>query len=275
MIPVVDFFGHSVSRLLVGGNPFSGHSYISRELNEEMLDYHTAHTLVETLLAAEATGYNTCALLADDFTLRMLREYRNCGGRLQWIAQTHPSVRLDANLMGIMGQDPIAIFHQGTMTDNLVEAGRVDELRDNIKRIKDTGKPTGMATHVPETLMRAEDEDWGVDFYMACAHNLRRNKRYESSFITGKFHDLTFHDEDRAAMFDTIRQCPKPCIAFKVLSGGHLCQTSETIEEAFRQAYRGIKPGDLVVVGVFQKHKDQLGENAALVQRVLAESPRT
>ncbi|MDF2686111.1 MAG: hypothetical protein K0S55_1292, partial [Clostridia bacterium] len=26
MIPTVDFFGHKISRLIVGGNPFGGHS---------------------------------------------------------------------------------------------------------------------------------------------------------------------------------------------------------------------------------------------------------
>ncbi len=241
-------------------------------MNEEMLDYHTSRGVVDTLLHAEKSGYSTCLLLSDDFTLRVLREYRNCGGNMRWIAQTHPSMLLQANLIGIMKQDPIAIFHQGTMTDNLVEAGNLSELRDNIKRIKDTGKPAGMATHVPETLIRAEEEGWGADFYMACVHNLRRNGRYQSSFITGKFHNLEFYREDRAVMFNTIRQCRKPCIAFKILSGGHLCSTTETIEAAFRETYNSIKKTDLAVVGVYQKHKDQLAENACLVKKVLAEN---
>jgi hypothetical protein len=273
MIPTVEFLGHQVGRLIVGGNPFSGHSYISQASGEEMLNYYTASRVVETLFRAEELGYNTCLLLSDDFHLRVLREYRNCGGKMQWIAQTHPPMLLRTNLINIMKQDPIAIFHQGTVTDNLVEAGQIAQLRDNIKMIKDTGKPTGLATHVPDTLMRAEEEDWGLDFYMACVHNLRRNKRYESSFITGVYNNLTFYHEDREIMFNVIRQCAKPCIAFKILSGGHLCRTPESIADAFRETYRSIKPGDVAVVGVFQKYSDQLAQNAELVAKVLAELP--
>jgi len=272
MLPTVDFFGHEISRLLVGGNPFSGHMYVPWITSDEVLDYHTADRIVETFFRAEELGYNTCLLLSDDFTLRVLRQYRNNGGKMNWIAQTHPSVMLKANLMGIIKQNPIAIFHQGTMTDNLVEAGKIEELKDNIKMIKETGKPTGMSTHVPETILRAEEENWGVDFYMACVHNLRKYNRYQSSFITGKTLNHTFYKDDRQEMFDVIKKVEKPCIAFKILSGGHLTVTPEALEGAFIETYENIKPNDVAVVGIFQKYKDQLKENVELVNKVLSES---
>ena len=38
----VDFFGHKVSKLIVGDNPFNGHSYITHIVpKQEMIDYHT------------------------------------------------------------------------------------------------------------------------------------------------------------------------------------------------------------------------------------------
>jgi hypothetical protein len=269
MIPTVDFFGQQVSRLIIGGNPFSGHSYIPSVPGSEMLDYYTMDAVVQAHLDAQLSGYNTSMLLSDDFTLRLLREYRNNGGTMQWIAQTHPPILLESNLYGIMSQNPIAIFHQGTMTDTLYEAGKIGELTDNIKRIKDTGKPTGISTHVPEVILRAEDENWGVDFYMACVHNMRKRQRYESSFITGIHHEFGFYAEDRAEMFNVIQQISKPCIAFKILSGGHLCDTPQSLEEAFRETYANIKPTDMAVVGVFQKYKNQISENAEIVKRLL------
>ncbi|NSW89609.1 MAG: hypothetical protein HPY74_02815 [Firmicutes bacterium] len=271
MLPTVNFFGHEISRLIVGGNPFSGHMYVPWISSDEVLDYYTADRIVETFFHAEELGYKTSLLLSDDFTLRVLRQYRNSGGKMNWIAQTHPPVMLKANLMGIMKQNPIAIFHQGTMTDNLVEAGKIEELKDNIKMIKETGKPTGISTHVPETIIRAEEENWGADFYMACVHNLRKYNRYQSSFITGKTLNHTFYKEDRQEMFNVIKKVEKPCIAFKILSGGHLAVTPETLEGAFRETYENIKPYDVAVVGIFQKYKDQLKENAEIVSRVLSE----
>jgi hypothetical protein len=69
-------------------------------------------------------------------------------------------------------------------------------------------------------------------------------------------------------MFETIRKVKKPCIAFKILSGGHLCNNPEQLEAAFREAYSNIKPDDMAVVGVFQKYTDQLTQNADIVKRI-------
>ena len=37
-LPTADFFGHAVSRLICGGNPFSGFSHVSAELDREMIE---------------------------------------------------------------------------------------------------------------------------------------------------------------------------------------------------------------------------------------------
>jgi hypothetical protein len=139
------------------------------------------------------------------------------------------------------------------------------------------GKPVGLGTHVPETILRSEDEDWGVDFYMACLHNTRKRGGEPSSFITGKAKHLKFFMEDREEMFKVIRQVQKPCIAFKVLAGGQMFygKTPEEIpgvvEAAFRETFANIKPTDLATVGFFQRDKDQLRENAEIAGRVFAQ----
>ena len=51
MIPQVDFFGTQVTRLIVGDNPFSGHSYIPDIANgNEMMDYYTRRRLLRRCL---------------------------------------------------------------------------------------------------------------------------------------------------------------------------------------------------------------------------------
>ncbi len=44
-LPMVDFFGHQVSRLICGGNPLSGFSHFSSEMDQEMIDYYTMPNL--------------------------------------------------------------------------------------------------------------------------------------------------------------------------------------------------------------------------------------
>ena len=278
MIPTVDFFGTQVSRLFIGDNPINGHSYIPEiHSGGEMMDYFTAQNVVKALFEAEKLGFTTCLPLANDFMLRVIRQYRNEGGKINWIFQPYPAVDIAVNVRQMMACDPVATYHQGTTTDGLCEAGKTEVLLDNIKKLKACGKPVGLGTHVPETILRSEDEDWGVDFYMACLHNTRKRGGEPSSFITGKAKHLKFFIEDRQEMFEVIRQVAKPCIAFKVLAGGQLfygktsAEIPGTVEAAFRETFTNIKPTDLATVGFFQRDKDQLRENAEIARRVLAE----
>ena len=175
MIPTVDFFGTPVSRLFLGDNPVNGHSYIPEVCSgEEMMNYFTAQRVVEALFEAEKLGYTTCLPLANDFMLRVIRQYRNEGGKINWIFQPYPAIPVEVNVRMMMACNPIATYHQGTTTDGLCEAGKVDVLRDNIKKLKALGKPVGLGTHVPETILRSEDEDWGVDSTWPACHTRKR-----------------------------------------------------------------------------------------------------
>ena len=70
-------------------------------------------------------------------------------------------------------------------------------------------------------------------------------------------------------MTRTIRQVSKPCVAFKVLAAGHHCRTPQGIEDALRDAFDNIKPVDVVLLGMWQKYKDQVSQNTATVRRIL------
>jgi hypothetical protein len=43
------------------------------------------------------------------------------------------------------------------------------------------------------------------------------------------------------------------------------------VEAVFRETYQNIKPTDIACVGVFQKYKDQLKENADIAAKVLSQ----
>ncbi len=56
----VDFYGHKVSKLIMGDNPFNGHSYIPEFFSkEEMRNFHTEEKIIEALHTMEEMGVNT------------------------------------------------------------------------------------------------------------------------------------------------------------------------------------------------------------------------
>lgn len=192
------------------------------------------------------------------------------------IYQSYPPIGLKVNIRIMMETKPIAIYHQGTTTDNLCESGDFKKLHDNLKLIRDTGLPIGFATHDPETILLSEKEGWDVDFYMACLYNARRDNRgEESGFITGKSKHLEFYPNDRFVMYDVIKRVKKPIIAFKIFAGGQIfCDKTtdeipKVIHSAFKEAYDNIKPFDITCIGVFQKYKNQIKENTDIVKSIL------
>ena len=87
-LPTIAIGLHRVSRLIIGGNPYSGISHHSPAKSKEMEDYYTAGRIMADLREAERCGINTVLARADRHIMRVLNEYRNSGGRIQWIAQT-------------------------------------------------------------------------------------------------------------------------------------------------------------------------------------------
>ncbi len=77
-----------VSRLAIGGNPFSGFSHQGEKRDTEMRRYYTVARIKETLRRAEAAGINTFFGRADNHVIRTLQEYWDEGGTIQWFAQT-------------------------------------------------------------------------------------------------------------------------------------------------------------------------------------------
>ncbi|MBT3319867.1 MAG: hypothetical protein HN948_09870 [Clostridia bacterium] len=274
----VDFFGTSVSRLIMGDNPFNGHSYVPEIYDgEEMMDYYTAENAVKALFEAENNGITACMPLATDYMLRVLRDYRNQGGRMDIVFQPYPAIDLKINVRMMMAMDPIAIYHQGTTTDNLNEGGDIEKLRENIKILRDSGLPVGLGTHVPETVARSEEEDWGVDFYSTCFCNARRgDEGRQSGFITGETKKLVFRIEDRHDMFDVVQSVKKPFILYKLFAGGQIfydkdeAQVRAAIYDAFKEADERIKDTDLLCVGVYQKYKNQMKENVDIFKSTYA-----
>ena len=261
-MPIVDWFGHSISRLIVGGNTISGFSHMSPELNAEMEDYFTTERVLQLFDACEKQGITTMQLRGDKHILRLIREYRLRGGKMEWIAQTTPEIgSFERNIASIMAYKPAMIYHHGVHADTLFLEGRTDELLAHLEVMRATGCPVGLGTHMPQLIEYAERNKWPVDFYMACAYNISKPERKQLA-AAQKSEDPLFDEGDPPLMYAAIRATQKPVLLFKILGASRRCASQETVRAAFCEAFAGIKPSDCVVVGMFPKYADQVALNA-------------
>jgi hypothetical protein len=275
LLPTVHWGGHEITRLLVGHNPLKGVSHQSEALSREMRDYFATDPgrCVDLLRRCEQTGINACQVgyrSSEGYVEEMLHAHHAAGGRLKWIAtfyakpQDREAARNELHRLLQREPRPIGVQHVGNTTDELMRAGQVDLSLDNLKRFRDAGLLVGLGSHNHEVIDYAETRGWDVDFYQCCF--------YRSVFsLTGAGPGKeAFEEEARQSMTRTIRQVTKPCIAFKVLGAGRHCRSPADLEAALRFAFANIKASDVVLLGMWQKHQDQVGENARLVRQILA-----
>jgi len=270
LLPTIDFCGSAVTRLICGGNPLSGYSHFSQDMDWEMITYYTMPNIQALLDECLEQGINTFQSRGDRHQMRAFLEHREHGGQIQWIAQTASEFRsIEANIREIARYKPIAIYHHGTHTDNSWHTGEIDKMRDLIKTIKDHGMPAGLGTHIPEVIEYAEEHAWETDFYMGCFYNLARGYKAAPATARDAYKNDKFPAEDPPRMTKTLRAVRKPCLGFKIMAASRNCATTDSTRAAFASAFANLKDSDAVVVGMLQKHKNQVAENAALVRDVL------
>lgn len=266
----VDFFGHKVSKLILGDNPFNGHSYIANFINgQEMVEYATENRILDAMHQMEELGVNTMLPLADPYIIRILRHYRANGGKMNFIFQQYQPMNIEVSLRHIMEVDPIGIYVSGSYSDVRFETGRVNEIHDMLKTMRTAGIKVGLGTHHPEMIETSEREGWDADFYMACMYNFRRRREgEESGFLTGKSKaGIVVEPSDRPLMLKALQGVKKPVIAFKLFAGGQMLvqkapeERRELITDAYDTVFGALKPNDFGVIGVFQKYHDQIKED--------------
>lgn len=254
-LPTISIASHRVTRLIIGGNPYSGISHHSIAASKTMEDYYTTHQIMVDLRQAEQSGINTVLARADRHIMRTLNEYWNAGGTIQWIAQTPKDTEyadLNAYLQIIARYKPIAIYHHGGTTDKLYAEGRLGSLHQSLKRIRDLGCAAGIGTHDPMILKDSYAEGYDVDFYVCALYNHTKHREL-------------YLPDDRDAAFTAIKAIPLPVIAIKVLAAGR-----NKPREAFRLALENIKPTDAMAVGMYtQFQPDQVCQNARAVAQLI------
>ena len=252
----------SVSRMIIGGNPFSGFSHQGEKRDAEMKHYYSTARIKEALRQAEGLGVTAHLSRSDHHVMRYLMEYWDEGGKLVWLAQTCPELGpIEAGARNaIIGGAKACHVHGGVM-DWCLANNKLDLVPPAIKMIRAAGLAAGIAGHNPKVFAWAEAE-LDVDYYMCSYYNAaHRDQRAEH--VSGM--PEWFSDEDRELMTATIARLSKPVVHYKVLAAGR-----KKPADAFAYVARHLRPQDAVCVGVFTRdNPDALAEDLRLLEQEL------
>ena len=254
-----------VSRFILGSNPFSGFSHQSPEMDRVMMSYYKTERIKETLHQAELLGVNTLIARTDNHVLRLLLEFRDEGGDLQWFAQTCPEVGPQPMCVerAINGGAVACHVHGGWM-DWLMSQGRLEESIPVVEQIREAGMLAGVAGHRIEVIRWAV-ENLPVDYLMCSYYNpIPRDKN--PLHVSGL--EEIYEDSHREAITGLIRQIPKPVIHYKIMAAGR-----NDPQEAFEFAASKMRDMDAVCVGVYTAEKpDMIAEDIRLLEQGLAQA---
>jgi len=264
-LPQIRLGKHSISRLIVGSNPFGAGSHLSVFVNHEMRAYYTPEQVLKTLRRCQDAGINCwqSGAAGADLYKRFAAE----GGKMHFIAIHSGDA---AAVETLAGAGCIAVAHHGETTDQMFKGGRLDQAQDYLKRVRDAGLLAGVSTHMPDVVDAVESKGWDVDYYMTCVYERHRSAEALKALLgqapipVGE----VYLPNDPPRMFKAMQATKRPCLAFKILAAGRLSERKEWVEQAFRQTLEGIKPADGIIVGIYDRYSDQPAECAALVRRL-------
>lgn len=257
----------TVSRLIIGGNQFSGwsHSRDLKYLRDLFKAYATEKKIMETLQIAEEKGINTIITASSDYLNKYWKER---GGRIQWIAQVHPKADdVTSNIKNAIDSGAIGAYVQGGVGDSFVKNGRVDLLGKAIEFIKDNGLIAGIGGHSVEVPIAVEKAGIRPDFYMQTLHHgnywsaTPKEERIEFNVDSGGPHDYdNIWCITPEKTIESMRSVPRPWIAFKVLAAGAIHPS-----DGFRYAFEN--GADFVCVGMFDF---QIREDVIIARNILS-----
>ncbi len=273
-LPRVQIGGLSVSKLIIGDNPMYGYSHFNKLLSSHYVEWHTPDRVMEALRRAEEAGINAWQNSLTERSVSDAQRYLKEGGGVHWFALSwsdewyrNPSKATEDARHGPVAMAP----HGGGVGDRCFREGKLDLLKDILKRIRDAGTLVGLSAHDPRLVETAEERGWDVDYYMTALYHLSAARREFAQKFGHEPMGEIYLREHRDRMLDVVSRVSKPCIVYKVLAAGRAIQSRDRIRSEFAYALKRMKLNDALLVGMYQKYGDQIGENAALVAELCAE----
>jgi len=256
----------TISRLIIGGNQFSGwsHSRDLKYLRDLFKAYATEERIMQTLQVAEENGVNAIITSSSGYLNKYWKER---GGRIQWIAQVHPKVNdVTSDIKMALDNGAVGAYVQGGVGDSFVKGGRVDLLGEAVEFTKRNGLIAGIGGHSVQVAMAVEKAGIQPDFYMKTLHHgnywsaTPPEQRVEFNVDSGDAQD---HDNiwsiTPEKTIEFMGGVPRPWIAFKVLAAGAIHP-----REGFKYAFEN--GADFICVGMFDF---QVRENVIITKNIL------
>jgi hypothetical protein len=275
-LPTIKLGEHEVTRLIVGGNPFYGYSHFNRLFSQHMVEWATPERICEVLRQCELNGINCWQFSHTERTVSDLKQHRDQGGKLQWILLSHAEIENEHRLIKeVARQRPVGIVHHGGSAERKRRSGRIQEVRDFLKAVRDSGALVGLSTHDPGFLEEVESQNWDVDFYMTSLYYLTRSPAEFEKLLGQKPLGEVYLPQDPLKMCKAIRQTKRPCLAYKVLAAGRAADTPKQVDTAFQFVFDNIKTTDGIIVGMYPRYFDQVRDNAERVRKILGRAVRS
>jgi hypothetical protein len=271
-LPTIRLGEHTVTRLAVGSNPISGYSYMGPVMDRHMKEYFTPERIVEFLWTCEQAGINTHQFSNPKEISSVFKQLRERGSKMKFIC-LHSGGPENLSIEEVVKTtQPIAVVHHGGVTDRLFRQGKSDEVHDFVKRVRDAGVLAGVSAHNPDCIKRIADEGWPVDLFMTCFYYLTRTPEELEKMppVVTLPIGYSFFASDPLAMTEVVRQVKQPCLGFKILAAGRMCDREQKVEAAFKFAFEHLKPIDGVIVGMYPSYQDQIRQNAQFTRQFAA-----
>jgi len=272
LLPLVPFGKNRITRLIAGANPIYGYSHFNYVFSAHMGEYHTTERVLSFLHELERAGLNTWQASWSERLETDWLKYKEQGGKLQLLLLSRPNFNDQPEMLKrAMKLKPMGIAQHGGSTNRFWDAGQFDSCLDYLKHIRDTGAMVGLSCHNPLEVEYAEEKGWDLDYYMTSLYYMVR-PRAEFEKLLGGHAPLgeIYLPSDPPRMMETIGKARRPCLAYKVLAAGRTVDSPQQVKERMAAALNGIKPTDAVIIGMYQRFNDQIGQTAQFVREILA-----
>lgn len=264
-LPTIALGSFRLTRLVAGSNPISGYSHSTRNLDEHMREYFTVERVVAFVERCEKMGINAWQTGhgPDDKVARALGTLRERGSRVHWLTLAWEGEG-HRPLAEVLALKPIAVVHHGGVTDRLFRSNQREKVHDFVKKAHDGGVLAGVSSHDPDHVAYVEEKGWENDFFMTCFYKVTRPAEEIRAKLGTVPLGEPFLESDRDEMSAVVRRVKRPCLAFKILAAGRLCEDEASVASAFEYAFSHVKKGDGVIVGMYPRVRDEIAKNVEL-----------
>jgi hypothetical protein len=230
--------GVSLPRMIIGTNWFLGYSHASLAKDKFIKDYQTRQNIANIMKVFADYGIDAVMGPLSPYLDESIREAEQLTGK-RFIRLITPAFDLGPN--PAPAESAEAAFDQcvkygatfcmphQSVTDALVDrrSGVIRDLEKYTKMIRERGMIPGLSTHMPESVVYADNQNADVETYIQIYNSMGFLMQVEADWV-----------------MKTIREAKKPVITIKPLAAGKLIPVV-----GFSFVWNTIRDQDMVTIG--------------------------